>query len=523
MKFKFFIGALVASGVILSLASCGSGGGGSAASTAPSPTAAVSTGAITAFGSVFVNGHEFNSTNASVVDDDTGAKTAGTGNLEVGMVVSVDSATGSTSATPVAADIHVDPLARGFIDAIGSDTVTVMGQTVQISTATAFSDHRTCVTATPTPCTAISGQSGLVATTGTTPGTFVTVHGYLFSTGTPAQTQIVATLISASDFTQGSSQFKLEGQVTGLTGSILTIGSESVDLSNAVCKANDAVVACASAFTAGNTVAARGLTAPAAGAFAPDVARLARLLPQTAGATVEVEGKVSSVSGTSFVVRGIAIDGSGLPANQIPAVGDKVELLGTVSSNGTSVTATSMEQDVPAAASRVILAGPLSNVTPGTATGTFNVTVLGQTAIIDATTNIADRTVFPPPTFNITNFDTYLQGKTVFVVLRTRVDTSGNLHATGFDIVKMSHNNLVAVAGPADAAPTAGTPDNTVTIHGVSVIYDPAKATTVAQGSILAARGALTSSGAVDTTVSGGHLFVLPNTTADHDHGFDGF
>jgi hypothetical protein len=526
MKFKLrFAGIVLTSGLLLALASCGGGSGGSSASSASGATATVSSGSITAFGSVFVNGHEFNTTNANVVDDDTGATTAGTSNLEVGMVVAVNSAAGSTKTTPVAADIHISPLARGFVEASDSTagTITVMGQTVQLASGTAFSDHRACVTAVTSPCTATAGQGDLTATSGATPGTFVSIHGYLYSTGSSAQ--IVATLVSAGDYTAGTSRFKLEGQVTGVSATTLSIGAENVDLSKAVCRG--ATTVCSTAYAIGDIVAAHGLTAPAAGTFAADAARLSRMLPQTAGASVEVEGKVSSVSGTTFVIRGITVDGSGLATGQIPAVGDKVELLGTVVVNGTStsIMATSIVHDVPAAATRVTLAGPLASVATGATSGTFVVTVLGQTAIVDATTHIADRTVSPPPTFNITNFDTYLQAKTPFIVVRTLVDSSGNLRAVGFDVVKAPLNNLVGVAGPADAAPTVGASSNTVLIHGVPVIYSPGTTLPVAnepivQGSYILAAGAL-STGNVDTTAVGGFLFALPKSSKDR--GFHGF
>ena len=59
------------------LVACGGGGGSSStASATPASTAAgqslSSSGAITAFGSVFINGHEFNTGSTSFVDDDTG-------------------------------------------------------------------------------------------------------------------------------------------------------------------------------------------------------------------------------------------------------------------------------------------------------------------------------------------------------------------------------------------------------------------------------------------------------------------
>jgi len=504
------------------LASCGGSSGTSANSSGA--TASVSSGVITAFGSVFVNGHEFDTKNANIIDDDIGILAKGTGSLEVGMVVSVDSAASSTQAAPVASEIHVSPLVSGFVDVSDTTggTITVMGQNVQLTSGTAFSDHRVCVTATTNPCSAISGQGSLTQTNGATTGTFVAVHGYLFSTG--GSPQIVATLVTALDYVSGASKFKLEGQVTAASAvpSTLTIGSESVDLSNAICRTKGPSVPCVSAYSVGNVVSAIGKSAPTNGTFIADKARLSRLLPLTAGSTVEVEGKVSSVIGTTFVIRGITVDGSGLTV-PIPAVGDMVEVRGTVANDGTSIIATSIEYDHHLSAARITLAAPLTSVVPGTSAGTYAVTVLGKTSIVDATTHIADRTIYPAPTFNITNFDTYLQGLTSlpFVVVRSNVDASGNLHATGFDIVLAPANGMVGITGPADAAQTVGTSNNTVTVYGVPIIFNPSPNLTIKQGSYILAAGTLTSAGAVDTTASGGSLIAL--TKEDDDRCFNGF
>jgi hypothetical protein len=362
-----------------------------------------------------------------------------------------------------------------------------------------------------TPCAAISGQAGLTATSGPTSGTFVAVHGYLL--GGSSGAQIVATLVSALDYNAQASMFKVEGQVgapaAGAPTKSVTIGTEVVDLSKATCHAGGATVDCATAFKQGDIVAARGVTAPVGVTFTADAARLARLLPQTVGATVEIEGKVSSVNGKTFVVRGIQVDGTALSSDQFPAVGDKVEVMGTINADGT-VTATGMEHDEHAGAAHVVLAGPLGTVVASTTTtGTFDVTVLGQTINVSAQTHIADRTTMMPTTFNITNFDTYLSGKSVFVVVRTVADSTGALHATGFDIVPAPQGGFVAVAGKVDAAPVSSTGGmDTLTVHGVSVTFDPTKATVV-KGSFVIAKGTLTTAGAIDTTVSNGRLIVL--------------
>ncbi len=205
-------------------------------------------------------------------------------------------------------------------------------------------------------------------------------------------------------------------------------------------------------------------------------------------------------------------------------MGDKVEVIGTIADDGKTVKATSMEHDEHAAAARVVLASPLTSVSAGATAGTFNVVMLGQTAVVDAHTRIADRTV-QGATFNITNFDTYLQGKTPYVVLRTVADSTGALHAVAFDIVPAPMNafaGFVGVAGRTDADPVTAAGVTTVMVHGVSVIFDPTKTmATVSKGGFVLAVGALTTAGAVDTTVTGGRFIAFPTGERDDDHDVD--
>ena len=149
----------LSSALALALAACGGGGGSSTTSGGTSNPSGASTssssGAITAFGSVFVNGHEYATGGAQVVDDDTGITDARVSALEVGQVVDVDPASNSTTATPVARLLHVHPLVRGDVDAWDgtANTLTVMGQVVRLDSATLFSDHRACANATANACT----------------------------------------------------------------------------------------------------------------------------------------------------------------------------------------------------------------------------------------------------------------------------------------------------------------------------------------------------------------------------------
>ena len=486
--------------IALALAACGGGGGGSDTSNGgtSSPTGAnnaVSSGAISAFGSVFVEGHEFATGSARVMDDDTGDTSGKVSELEVGQVVDVEQASSSTSAAPVAQWLHVHPLARGYVDAYDAtaNTITVMGQVVSLDSGTLFSDHRACVGASTNPCTAVSDASGLNATAGGTPGSYATVDGYLFSS-TAGSANIVATLVSVRDVpTSFPAAFKAEGVVgattaTGATAGV-TIGGLAVDLDHATCRVDGHSTACAGAFAAGEVVSVFSATAPTlpATTFNATIAIERRHLPvQTAGQTVEFDGRVSAstpASGSTaatFVVRGVTVDTSALPAGtSLPAVGDSVRVEGTVSADGLSVLASEIRITHAARSVSYALAGDVTAVAAGTVSGTFNVTVLGQTIVVSGQTRLSDHQTWhwmdhDPQSnpFNITTFQAYLAASaSQHVAVKAAKDSSGVLQALSFAIWPAS--TFSEVAGPVDAAPApvaaSASAPGTFSVDGVAV------------------------------------------------------
>lgn len=482
--------------IALALAACGGGGGGGSDSagggtSSPAGANAVSSGAISAFGSVFVNGHEFATGSARVMDDDTGDTAGKVSALEVGDVVDVDPASTSTSAAPIAQWLHVHPLARGYVDALDTTgaTLTVMGQVVSLDTGTLYSDHRACVSAATSPCTAVTDASGLVATTGTTGGSYVTVDGYLFGNGAGAA-QIVATLVSVRDLPANyPAAFKAEGVVATTTAAGVTIGGLAVDLDHATCRVDGQQAACAGAFTAGEVVSVFSATAPTlpATAFNATVAIERRHLPvQTAGQSVEFDGRVSAstpASGSTaatFVVRGVTVDTSQLPAGtSLPAVGDTVRVMGTVSADGLSVVATSIKITHAARSASYGFAGDVTAVAAGTAAGTFDVTVLGQTIVVTDQTRLSDRQSRhwgddDPQSnpFNIATFQAYLAASaSQHVAVKAAKDSSGVLQALSFSIWPVS--TFSEVAGPVDATPApvaaSASAPGTFSVDGVAV------------------------------------------------------
>ena len=147
---------------VLTVLSCSGGGGGGTG--APTATSSVSAGAITGFGSVKLNGKEYQTPNTSfVVDGQPGSQN----DLKVGMVVTVNGSLSSTG-TRTATTITQEDVVEGAIQSIPTtnDRFVVLGQTVLIDNGTVFDST-------------ISGQniSGLVL------GNLVEVNGFVTSKG----------------------------------------------------------------------------------------------------------------------------------------------------------------------------------------------------------------------------------------------------------------------------------------------------------------------------------------------------
>lgn len=122
--------------VVLGLVLAGCGGGSS--TTAPLDTNQVSMGTVTGFGSVFVNGTEWETDSATFdLDDQPGSESG----LKVGQIVLVHG-TISSDGTASASSIEYDAEVEGTIASIdvGGDSFVVAGQTITVDADTVFDD-----------------------------------------------------------------------------------------------------------------------------------------------------------------------------------------------------------------------------------------------------------------------------------------------------------------------------------------------------------------------------------------------
>jgi hypothetical protein len=124
---------LLATGIALTIAGCGGGGGGSDSSgTRSDGSTDVTSGSISAFGSIVVNGRRLAVAGPNISIEQDGDDRA-EGNLALGMMVRV-------SDDDDRRRVEIDEAVRGPVDAIDVDgqRLTVVGQTVRTDAATVF-------------------------------------------------------------------------------------------------------------------------------------------------------------------------------------------------------------------------------------------------------------------------------------------------------------------------------------------------------------------------------------------------
>ena len=304
---------------LVGIASCGGGTqtsgvgiGGSQVSGGGIGGTGISQGPVTQFGSIFVNGVEFNTANATIVKD---GSTVTQSNLQLGMVVTVDgSIDNSTSGT--ADTVTYTKELEGPITAITANTLTVLGQTVVVDNLTHI---------------IVAGVSSPIISSLNINDT-VEVSGLLTANG------IRATYIEKKS---PSVDVELKGVITGVGSNTLSIGTLTVNISAIVPSFTPAV---------GDYVEVKG-TLVGSNLAATSLERKSRALG-TSKEKAELQGYVTSATSTSdFVLDAqrvhttpqTAITG-GAPTDI--KIGVRLEVEGTLSNGILVATKLSFEDDL---------------------------------------------------------------------------------------------------------------------------------------------------------------------------------
>lgn len=301
------------SSVMLFVAACGGGGDSGGGTTTP-PTVGIdgggfSSGTITGFGSVIVNGVRFTTTTAAITID--GRSGASESELKVGQVVEVRGRFDSNGTTGTATTITFNDSTEGPVSAVDTvaGTLVVLGQTVRVNGATVFDDRFT------TPSLA-----------GIAVGSVVEVSGFRNAAG-----EIVATRIEPK---AAGGTFELTGTVSALdtTNRRFNIGATVINYAN--------VTPTDGTLSNGGCAEAKG-TAFAGGALTATSVEVKSCGPTGANDDVaEVEGLITRfVSATDFDVGSQRVTTTGTTTYENGVVGDlrvglKVEAEGRLNASG---------------------------------------------------------------------------------------------------------------------------------------------------------------------------------------------
>ena len=358
------IGATGIAGLVLGLVvACGGGGGG--ANLAGIDRLGVSTGTITGFGSIFVNGVRYSTTGATFdIDDAPGSQD----DLQVGQQVTVQWNSIDDGVTRRAVEVFYDdsvegPITPGSIDPVTQSFV-VLGQTVLVDADTSFA-------------------SPLFDLDSLADGDFVEVSGLLENVG--AGVLVRATRIERQEVPSG--EIEIRGTVSVRTATTFVINGQVVSTPpSTVIDAPSGVI------SDGDFVEAKGTEVNGAGQLVATQVELEDGEDRigSPGDEAEVEGYVTSFSSaSSFSVSGVPVLSSVAPTGGTVALGAKVRVKGEFDASG-AIVASEVQvragEDGSDVDTRIAARVDSVNVNEG------QLVLLGVVVQIDANTRLEDQT-----------------------------------------------------------------------------------------------------------------------------------
>ena len=353
------------------------GGGSNSAKTAPLATnsvAVASSGAITAFGSVYVNGVRYDVSAAQLKKNGLSVTQSA---LAVGEIASVQGKEDVSSGQGSAENVDVEDNVVGTIVSIGTSSLVVLGQTVNVTASTSFSKTISPAVLSTLKVGDVVEVSGMVDTTGVVAATRIS----LAASGEALQ---VIGLVAGVDAT--AKTFKING---------LTVDYTSATLSGftAIAPANgDSVEVRGTVFDATKVI----LTATAVMHAGSETSTVA------AGGRAELEGLITKfTSATDFAIDGAAVTTTSTTVYKNGSVADlamnlRVEVRGTVNASGALVADVVNIERVAAIALEASISGA-----PDLTAGTLN--LLGITVTVDANTRFEDRSSADLQLFTLAN------------------------------------------------------------------------------------------------------------------------
>lgn len=355
---------------LLGLASCSGGGGAGGADLRAIDRSGQSAGTVDGFGSIFVNGIEWNTTTATFTINDQPGSEAG---LRVGEYVVVSGTLDETGLIGTASVVERDPLVRGQITSTDllTNSFTVLGQTILIDANSVFAAPLT--------------DLGALA-----PGNTVEVDGLFTANG-----DILATLVKP---TPAAATQEVRGVVTNLdpATSRFMLAGLTIDANRATFEDFPANIA------NGNFVEVEGSTLNPTGDLVADRVELessSAAVGVDEGTEFEIEGLITTfTSAADFEVSGVRVTTDQATEFENGSASDlalnvRVEVEGRVGPNDTII-ADEVELKLE---SDVVIEALVEAVSP--ASGAF--TMLGIDLTTNATTQLIDESDANLPGFTI--------------------------------------------------------------------------------------------------------------------------
>jgi hypothetical protein len=404
----------------------------------------VSSGSVTGFGSVFVNGVEFETDNSTF--DVDGNPDGTQDDLAIGMIVQVSGSINADGITGDATSITYDDQLQGPVTGLTApdlDGITrsfmVLGTNVIIdSGSTSFDLDSDLPASTVFDFDTISEDNN------------VEVSGFFDSSG-----NLVATRVELKDIKfDTDSIVEIKGTIAGLSGTTFNLGSLMVDASTATLDdlpngLEDGL------FVEVKGKLNTGLTTLMASSIEAEDGSVED------SDEFELEGIITDyISDSSFKVNGIPVNASSAsrePSSLVLANDTRIEVEGAII-NGILIADEIESEDGDIKVHAMVTAVP-----PVTAANTFEVSPLpGQTITVTVSTNTQfEDDVGENKFFNIND----LVANTDFVEIRGFDDGSGGIDAVEVDVKELSD---VIVQGPASAATGSAGIGGDITVLGIT-------------------------------------------------------
>ncbi len=396
-NFKRKLQAAAVTGLVLGLVvACGGGGG---ASLAGIERLGVSTGTITGFGSVFVNGVEYSTTGTAFdIDDAPGSQS----DLQVGQQVTVQWSSVDEGVTRRAVEVFYDDSVEGPITAGSIDLVTqsfvVLGQTVLVDADTSFA-------------------SPLIDIDSLADGDVVEVSGLLANS-------VDGVVVRATRIERKAAggEIEIRGTVSERTVNTFVINGQVVLTTDAIIDAPGNVI------NNGDFVEVKGTVVNGDGQLVATQVELEDGEDRIGGDgdEAEVEGYVTAFTdATSFSVSGVPVLSSVTATGGTVAPGAKVRVKGEFNADGAIVAS---QVEVRAGASGSPVDARISALVDSVNVAAGQLVLLGVTIQTDADTRFEDQSNDGVRSFSLA--DVRAGGNPDFVEVRGVAQENGTILAT---------------------------------------------------------------------------------------------